>query len=155
MNYFRTYPLAGLFPNQIWPPTTDEVNSLILQVNVPLACLQESSSKLSNLPVLIYIHGGGFVLGKIDEQHSTALMVEQSLLDSQPIVSASIQYRLGALGFMRTPEGESNFGFHDQRNALLWIQKFISGFGGDEKNVTVFGESAGSMSICYHMLAAA
>jgi carboxylesterase type B len=102
---------------------------------------------------MVYIHGGGFVLGKIDEQHSTALMVEQSLLDSQPIISASIQYRLGALGYLHTPEpGNANLGLNDQRNALIWIQRFIEGFGGDPKRVTVFGESAGSISICTHML---
>ena len=103
----------------------------------------------------MYIHGGGFVLGKIDEQHNTALMVDQSLLDSQPIISASIQYRLGAFGYLHTPEpGNGNRALNDQRNALVWIQKFIGGFGGDSNRVTVFGESAGSMSICAHMLSA-
>jgi carboxylesterase type B len=93
------------------------------------------------------------VLGRIDEKHSTALMVEQSLSDSQPIISASIQYRLGALGYLHTPEPENaNNALNDQRNALLWIQQFIEGFGGDRKKVTVFGESAGSISICTHML---
>ncbi|KAF2710741.1 hypothetical protein K504DRAFT_500684 [Pleomassaria siparia CBS 279.74] len=53
--------------------------SLILQVNVPLPVLERH---FDNVPVMVYIHGGGFVLGKIDEQHNTAHMVEQSLLDS-------------------------------------------------------------------------
>ncbi|KAJ4377516.1 hypothetical protein N0V83_000341 [Neocucurbitaria cava] len=80
-------------------------------------------------------------------------MVEQSILDSQPVISASIQYRLGALGYLHTPEsGHANRALHDQRNALLWIQKFVAGFGGDPGRVTVFGESAGSMSICAQML---
>lgn len=101
----------------------------------------------------MYIHGGGFILGRIDEQHNTALLVEQSLHGTQPIISVSIQYRLGALGYLHTPEpGNDNLALNDQRNALLWIQKFIGGFGGNEKMVTVFGESAGSMSICSHML---
>lgn len=146
---------GGPFPDYVHPPPSDEYQSHILQVNVPLACLEPNQSnapKLSKLPVLVYIHGGGFTLGKIDQQHNTALMVEQSLFDSQPLISASIQYRLGALGFIHTLEpGHSNLGLHDQRNALLWIQKFIAGFGGDEERVTVFGESAGSMSICCHM----
>lgn len=132
----------------------DEYKSLILQINVPLTLLQPDSIK-EKLPVLLYIHGGGFVLGKIDLQHSTAYMVEQSVLDGQPVIGASIQYRLGPLGFLYTPEGERNFGFYDQRTALLWVQKFIAGFGGDKGKVTAFGESAGSMSICYHMLAKA
>ncbi|KAH7110545.1 Alpha/Beta hydrolase protein [Dendryphion nanum] len=145
---------GGPFPDETSPPQSDEFQCLILQINVPLAVLQSSTSP-DKLPVLVYIHGGGFVLGKIDPQHNTALMVEQSILDSQPTISASIQYRLGALGYLQTPEpNNSNLALHDQRNALLWIQKFIGGFGGDHRKVTVFGESAGSMSICYHMLSA-
>ena len=80
-------------------------------------------------------------------------MVDQSLMDSKPIISANIQYRLGAFGYLHTPElGNSNLALNDQRNALIWIQQFIAGFGGDPERVTVFGESAGAMSICAHML---
>ncbi|ORY15434.1 Alpha/Beta hydrolase protein [Clohesyomyces aquaticus] len=143
---------GGSFPGEPWPSPQSELDCLILQVNVPLACLQPQSSP-NRLPVLVYIHGGGFVLGKIDAQHNTSLLVSQSISDSQPLISVSLQYRLGALGYLKVPGG-SNFAPYDQRNALLWIQKFIKGFGGDEKKVTVFGESAGGMSICYHMLAA-
>jgi carboxylesterase type B len=134
----------------VYPPASDEFKCLILQLNVPLACL-ESTSHSSKIPVLVYIHGGGFVLGRIDEQHSTALMADQAFVDSQPIITANIQYRLGALGYLHTA-GNTNLALNDQRNALLWIQKFAEGFGGDPARVTVFGESAGSMSICMHML---
>lgn len=141
-------------PGEVHPPASDEFQCLILQVNVPLKCLQSNASASSKVPVLVYVHGGGFVLGRIDEQHNTALMVEQSLLDSQPIISVSIQYRLGALGYLQTPECNNwNNALYDQRNALIWVQHFIGGFGGDRERVTVFGESAGSMSICTHMLA--
>jgi hypothetical protein len=65
-------------------------------------------------------------------------MVEQSILDSQPIISISLQYRLGALGYLLTPEpGNANLAMNDQRNALIWIQKFVEGFGGNHENVTV------------------
>jgi hypothetical protein len=133
-------------------PVSDEFKCLILQINVPLAQLQSTSSP--KLPVLVYIHGGGFVLGRIDEQHNTALMVEQSIDDAKPIISASIQYRLGALGYLHTPEqpGNANLALHDQRNALVWLQRFITGFGGDREEVTLFGESGGSISICNQML---
>lgn len=142
---------GGRFPG-VDPPVASEFDCLNLHINVPLACL-EPNTRLSELPVLIYIHGGGFVLGRIDEPHNTALMVEQSILDSQPTIAASIQYRLGALANLYTPETEhANRGLIDQRNALIWIQRFIAGFGGDPRRVTVFGESAGSMSICAHML---
>jgi hypothetical protein len=145
---------GGLFPGQPYPTPMDEYKSLILQINVPLSFLQPDSVR-EKLPVLLYIHGGGFVLGKIDLQHNTSYMVEQSILDDQPVIGASIQYRVGPLGFLYTSEEERNFGFYDQRNALLWIQKFVAGFGGAKENVTVFGESAGAMSICYHILAKA
>jgi len=75
------------------------------------------------------------------------------MIDAQPIVTASVQYRIGALGYLHVPElGSANRALHDQRNALLWIQEFIGGFGGDSRNVTLFGESAGSISICSQML---
>jgi carboxylesterase type B len=70
----------------------------------------------------------------------------------KPIITTGIQYRLGALGFLATPDGEKNFGLWDQRNAMLWTQKFIEGFGGDKGRITIFGESAGGYSICCHML---
>jgi carboxylesterase type B len=125
---------------------------LVLQLNIPLSCLEDVAHS-PKLPILVYIHGGGFILGQIDEQHNTALMVEQSITDSQPIISASIQYRLGALGFLHTPEiGTANIALNDQRNALIWIQRFVEGFGGDPKRVTVMGESGGAKMICSHML---
>ncbi|KAF2203679.1 alpha/beta-hydrolase [Delitschia confertaspora ATCC 74209] len=146
---------GGPFPGEESPWPMDEFKCLILQVNVPLATLEasENEKKLKDLPVLAYIHGGAFALGKIDDHHSTALMVQQSIIDNQPIISVSIQYRLGPLGFLNPPSSpQTNLALYDQRNALLWIQNFIAGFGGNPRNVTAFGESAGSMSICYHML---
>jgi carboxylesterase type B len=143
---------GGRLLGEPFPPPTSEFECLTLQLNIPLAHLHFSPFSFK-LPVLVYIHGGGFVLGKIDEQHNTALMVQQSLFEKQPIISASIQYRVGALGYLHTPEpGNANLALHDQRNALEWIQMFIGGFGGDRERVTVFGESAGSKSICAHML---
>ncbi|KAF3052390.1 hypothetical protein E8E11_011442 [Didymella keratinophila] len=145
---------GGTHPDDPATNLSDELNCLILQLNIPLSTLKslENKDEKIKLPALIYIHGGGFVLGKIDAQHSTALMVQQSISDAQPIIGASIQYRLGALGYLQTSREDSNLALNDQRNALLWIQRFIAGFGGDNKRVTVFGESAGSISICYHML---
>jgi carboxylesterase type B len=143
---------GGLYPGQETIKMS-EFDSLILDVNVPRSHL-ESLNKASTeyLPVMAYIHGGGFVLGKIDAQHNTAHMVQHSLTISKAVVAVAIQYRLGALGFMATPDGGKNFALWDQRNALLWIQKFIGGFGGNKGRVTLFGESAGAYSICCHML---
>jgi carboxylesterase type B len=175
---------GGHYPGQDSIPT-NEFESLILQINVPVSLVNELAEKASKarereerehgesilgvklpaaledndgtkdvekLPVMTYIHGGGFVLGKIDAQHNTASMVQHSINIGQPVIGVNIQYRLGALGFMATPDGGKNFGLWDQRNALLWVQKFIEGFGGDKDRHTLFGESAGSYSICCHML---
>ena len=143
---------GGPFPGDPEVPLSDEFQCLILQLNVPLHILESPGAE--KLPVLVYIHGGGFILGRIDEQHSTALMVSQSVSDGKPVIGASIQYRLGALGYLHTPEpGNANLALKDQQNALKWIQRFVEDFGGDRGKVTVFGESAGSMSICAHLLA--
>lgn len=144
---------GGPYPNTTYPPASSEFDCLILQLNIPLAHLQSAAAP--KLPVLVYIHGGGFVLGRVDEEHSTALIVEQSITDGQPVIGASFQYRLGALGYLHVPEaGSANLVLGDQRNALRWIRRFVGGFGGDSARVTVFGESGGAMSICAHMLAA-
>jgi acetylcholinesterase len=75
----------------------------------------------------------------------------------QPMVVASINYRLAHFGFSASKELEEagllNLGFEDQRNALHWIQKHIAKFGGDPKKVTIMGESAGSISVIQHLLA--
>ncbi|KAF2121248.1 Alpha/Beta hydrolase protein [Lophiotrema nucula] len=144
---------GGLFKDEPHPWPMDEFKCTILQINIPLSLLQNPPPKSNKLPVLVYIHGGGFYLGNIDSHHSTHLVVSKSITDAQPIIAVNIQYRVGALGFLYTDEANSNCALNDQRTALLWLQKFIGGFGGDRERVTVFGESAGSMSICYHMLA--
>jgi para-nitrobenzyl esterase len=101
------------------------------------------------LPVLIWIHGGGFNLGSTSQAVTTG---EQ--LAKKGIIVVSIAYRLGILGFFSHPEltAESenhvsgNYGLLDQIFALKWIQKNIAAFGGDSANVTIFGESAGGQS---------
>jgi carboxylesterase type B len=143
---------GGLYPGQ-QPIQTSEFDSLILEVNVPRSHLKSEDGKsLEKLPVMTYIHGGAFMLGKIDAHHNTAYMVQHSLNIGIPVIAVAIQYRLGALGFMATPDGDKNLALWDQQNALLWIQHFIEGFGGNKCRVTLYGESAGGYSICCHML---
>ncbi|PSN60221.1 alpha/beta-hydrolase [Corynespora cassiicola Philippines] len=139
------------------PLQSSEFSSLILQLNAPLSTLQslqadKDGNTPAKLPVMVYIHGGGFVLGKIDQNHNAAYMVEHSIATAQPVIGISIQYRVGALGFLGTPDGGRNFGLYDQRNALAWVRRFVGGFGGDAGRTTAWGESAGAMSICFHML---
>ena len=101
-------------------------------------------------PVLVWIHGGGFLIGA----GSTALYNGSGIARSGDMVVVTINYRLGALGFLSLNEifGEdfaeaSNAGVRDQIAALEWVRDNIDRFGGDPSNVTVCGQSAGAMSI--------
>lgn len=95
------------------------------------------------LPVMVFIHGGGLVMGG-------AMMFEGSALSAyENVVVVSIQYRLGILGFLSTGDERApgNYGFLDQVAALQWVQENIADFGGDPNSVTIFGESAGGVSV--------
>jgi para-nitrobenzyl esterase len=101
-------------------------------------------------PVLVWIHGGGFVVGS----GSTVLYEGQRLAGRGDVVVVTINYRLGALGFCHLGTllgGEladcTNLGIRDQIAALEWVRDHIDRFGGDPDNVTVFGQSAGGMSV--------
>ena len=95
-------------------------------------------------PTLVWIHGGGFTIGSGSEPYYAGA----TLADRGDVVVVTINYRLGALGFLRAPAlGETNFGMRDQICALRWVRENIANFGGDPDNVTIFGESAGGMSV--------
>jgi len=103
-------------------------------------------------PVMVWIHGGGFTSGS----GSFLLYRGGALARDGDVVVVTVNYRLGALGFLGHPavvEGSTepgevgNWGLKDQVAALRWVRDHIAGFGGDPGNVTVFGESAGAMSI--------
>ncbi|TVY93221.1 putative secreted lipase, partial [Lachnellula willkommii] len=93
----------------------------------------------SNLPVLFWIFGGAFELGT-----------------GKPIVFVAVNYRLGGFGFLGGSEiladGSSNLGLLDQRLGLQWVQDNIASFGGDPTQVTIWGESAGAISVLDHMI---
>ena len=100
-------------------------------------------------PVMFWIHGGAFVEGS-----GGSGIYNGAALARQGVVVVTINYRLGALGFFAHPqlsaeskEPAANFGIMDQVAALAWVQKNIAAFGGDPRNVTVWGESAGAMSV--------
>jgi para-nitrobenzyl esterase len=102
------------------------------------------------LPVMVWIHGGGFVNGS-----GTAALYDGSALARQGVVVVTLNYRLGRFGFFATPaldrehQGDlvGNYGLMDQIAALKWVRDNIAGFGGDPGQVTIFGESAGGMSV--------
>ncbi|MFT3727091.1 MAG: carboxylesterase family protein [Terricaulis sp.] len=93
-------------------------------------------------PVMVFIHGGAFTggVGASDAYDGTAFA-------KQGVVLVTINYRLGVEGFVPIEGAPTNLGLRDQLFALKWVQENIAGFGGDANNVTVFGESAGAMSI--------
>ena len=103
-------------------------------------------------PVMVWIHGGALQIG-----HGHLPMYDGGALTEQGVVLVSINYRLGALGFLaheelsaESPDGVSgNYGILDQIAALAWVRDNIAAFGGDPGNVTILGESAGSWSVCY------
>jgi carboxylesterase type B len=105
-----------------------------------------------NLPVLVWIHGGGYGFGD-----GTQDMTEIINANNKGFIVVSIQYRLGAFGFLASKElrdkGVVNAGILDQAFALSWIKLFICQFGGDPFSVTISGESAGASSVMYHGLA--
>ncbi len=106
------------------------------------------------LPVLVYIYGGGFQSGDGSESR-----YDGEALAKQGMVVVTINYRLGALGYLALPEltkespqhVSGNYGLLDQTLALQWVQKNIATFGGDPQKVTIAGESAGSMSVSAQM----
>ncbi|XP_049430102.1 uncharacterized protein ces2b [Epinephelus fuscoguttatus] len=102
----------------------------------------------AKLPVMVWIHGGGFSMGSASVYDGSALAAYQD------VVVVLIQYRLGLLGFLSTGDEHisGNFGMLDQVEALRWIQKHIHNFGGDPDLVTIFGESAGGVSVSLHLL---
>ncbi|RPA84810.1 alpha/beta-hydrolase [Ascobolus immersus RN42] len=153
---------GGYLPGEEENPVRyDEMSCLNLSITLPSLAISKTSTE--RLPVLVYIHGGAFCTGDaVSPVHDMIEMVRLSVRDGKPIIAVGIHYRLNFFGFvacedLRKECEESsqpicNFGLFDQQNALLWLHMFLPGFGGDQNRITTFGESAGSMSIAYHMV---
>ncbi|MHA2330316.1 MAG: carboxylesterase/lipase family protein, partial [Candidatus Hodarchaeales archaeon] len=95
-------------------------------------------------PVMFWIHGGAFIFGGAPSPRFNGKFLSQR----GDICVVTINYRLGVLGNLFVPDKVSNLGFLDQITALKWVQDNIAEFGGNPANITLFGESAGSQSIC-------
>ena len=115
---------------------TSEINEDCLYLNV------WTPNPEGNYPVMVWIHGGAFRNGNGN--------ILGDLLARYGVVVVSLNYRLGPLGFFAHPALETddpNFGILDQLSALRWVRRHINDFGGDPDNVTIFGSSAGALSV--------
>nr|XP_003218003.2 PREDICTED: cholinesterase [Anolis carolinensis] len=104
------------------------------------------------VPVLLWIHGGGFVAGA----SSLDLYNGAFLAAAENVIVASMNYRLGVLGFLfLPPEAPGNMGLWDQNLAMKWIKENAAAFGGDPAHLTLLGHSAGAASVGFHLLSPA
>lgn len=105
------------------------------------------------LPVLIYIHGGGFTGGCGHEKH-----FDVPVWPTKGVIGVTLNYRLGPMGFVCLPQLKEeagftgNYGLYDQLTAIKWVKDNIASFGGDPDNMTIMGQSAGAMSVQQHCL---
>ena len=106
-----------------------------------------------NLPVLVYIHGGGFTGGCGHEKH-----FDGPVWPAKGVIGVTLNYRLGPMGFVCLPELKEeagrtgNYGLFDQLTAIEWVKANIASFGGNPENITIMGQSAGAMSVQQHVL---
>ena len=106
-----------------------------------------------DLPVLLYIHGGGFTGGCGHEKH-----FDEPVWPKKGVIAVTINYRLGPMGFVCLPQLQEeagacgNYGLYDQLCAMRWVRENIAAFGGDPEAITIMGQSAGAMSVQQHCL---
>uniref|UniRef100_A0A0B7KAF2 Carboxylesterase type B domain-containing protein n=1 Tax=Bionectria ochroleuca TaxID=29856 RepID=A0A0B7KAF2_BIOOC len=128
-------------------PVESETECLNLNITVP-----RDIPTGTKLPVLVWIHGGGFLFGaNFWPQTDMRRLVTLGIESGMPFVGVSLNYRTNSFGFLASFELQEagyhgNYGIKDQINAFAWIKKFITGFGGDPDNVTAMGESCGGVS---------
>lgn len=138
------YP--GFEGTEMWNPNR-ELSEDCLYLNVWTPYPRPASPT----PVLIWIYGGGFYSGA----SSLDVYDGRFLAQAEGTVLVSMNYRVGAFGFLALPgsrEAPGNMGLLDQRLALHWVQENVAAFGGDPMSVTLFGESAGAASVGMHLL---
>jgi len=100
------------------------------------------------LPVVVYLHGGSFTYG------TGANYRPDTMVTRGDVVAVTLNYRLGAFGFLAHPAlDDANLGIADQQAALRWVRDNIAAFGGNPRNVTIMGQSGGGYSVCAHLAA--
>jgi carboxylesterase type B len=122
-----------------------------------LNIIRPAGVHLEKLPVLLWIYGGGFTQGSsADPMWNLTYVVDTAARHGKPIIAMSINYRLAFFGFPGSKDalnaGITNLGLKDQQVALRWVQENVAAFGGDPSKVTIWGESAGAISVAYHLV---
>nr|7W1I_A Chain A, Carboxylesterase [Thermobifida fusca]7W1L_A Chain A, Carboxylesterase [Thermobifida fusca] len=130
------------------PPYPEAIGALLIERFIPgddylTLNVWTPDPNAVGLPVMVWIHGGAFTNGSGSEP-----VYDGAAFARDGVVFVSFNYRLGIIGFADLPDAPSNRGLLDQIAALEWVRDNIARFGGDPGNVTVFGESAGAMSVC-------
>ncbi|KAI1862229.1 uncharacterized protein JN550_010385 [Neoarthrinium moseri] len=132
--------------------STGNVSEDCLYLNVFRPAGIDSSAKL---PVLFWMHGGGFEMGFTMTSEGVPFVTD-SIGQGKPIIFVAATYRVGGFGFLAGKEvleaGVANLGLLDQRQAMKWVADNIEAFGGDPDKVTIWGESAGSISVFDHLI---
>uniref|UniRef100_A0A8C2ATX7 Carboxylic ester hydrolase n=1 Tax=Cyprinus carpio TaxID=7962 RepID=A0A8C2ATX7_CYPCA len=133
---------------------TDVVGSedcLYLNIWVP-----QGNTVSTNLPVMVFIYGGGFLLGGGQGANflDNYLYDGQEIADRGNVIVVTFNYRVGSLGFLSSGNAEApgNYGLWDQHTAIAWVHRNIRNFGGNPGNITIFGESAGAASVNFQIL---
>ncbi|KAF2762648.1 alpha/beta-hydrolase [Pseudovirgaria hyperparasitica] len=115
----------------------------------------KGTTKDSKLPVLFWIFGGGFELGST-QTYQGGQLLQDAMNNGKPFIYVAVNYRVGGFGFLGGADikkaGASNLGLLDQRLGLRWVADNIAAFGGDPNKVTIWGESAGAISVLDQMI---
>ncbi|KAJ9602327.1 hypothetical protein H2200_013182 [Cladophialophora chaetospira] len=162
--------MGGKFHTAYGGPLEDDVSIWFDDLrctNLSLAVPKGLLSGGKKVPVLVYVHGGGMAegVGHVDGLHAGVRLAGLGAKEGMETVVVNIGYRLNWFGFLtcddvlqeakeesRRGGGEVfNQGLHDQQKAFRWLKRFVAGFGGDPEDITAFGESAGSISLTYHL----
>ncbi|XP_068608855.1 bile salt-activated lipase-like [Brachionichthys hirsutus] len=137
--------------NLIMTDTRGSEDCLYLNIWVP-----HGSSVSTDLPVMVWIYGGGFLLGGSMGANflDNYLYSGQEISDRGDVIVVTLGYRVGTLGFLSTGDSSlpGNYGLWDQHAAIGWVHRNIRSFGGDPDNITIFGESAGGASVSFQTL---
>lgn len=147
----KEYRKRCLQVNLVQTDTRGSEDCLYLNIWVP-----HGSQVSSNLPVMVWIYGGGFLVGGSMGANflDNYLYSGQEIADRGNVIVVTLGYRVGALGFLSTGDSDlpGNYGLWDQHAAIAWVHRNIRSFGGDPNNITLFGESAGGASVSFQTL---